>query len=181
LRLNNSSPQPEAGWLAMPRPPCLLSGSLGPRHGPCWLAWQGQDLRDCPLRFVGFHVDLHLLSEPPSALGHSGALDAKCPCSVRLAHNAHFRNRWPSSVGKSHLKWRCGHLFLWMLGETLQPFVCLSTLWCISVLEPCAFVQSLPRFWIFIPVSVFAALWGPVPVFAALWAFCEKENICLVL
>jgi hypothetical protein len=72
LRLNNSSPRPEAGWLAAPRPPCLLPGSLGPRHRPCWLAWQGQDSHDCPLRFVGFHVDPCLLSESPSALWELG-------------------------------------------------------------------------------------------------------------
>jgi hypothetical protein len=77
MRLNNSSPRPEAGWLAMPRPPCLLSGSLGPRHRPHWLAWQGQDLHDCPLRSVGFHVDPRLLSESPSVPEGTGALCAK--------------------------------------------------------------------------------------------------------
>jgi hypothetical protein len=55
LELCNSVSWPEAGRRAVPRPPCLLLGSLSPWHGPCRLAWHDQDLRDSssdPLAFM---------------------------------------------------------------------------------------------------------------------------------
>jgi hypothetical protein len=44
--LSNSQSWPVAGWLAVPRLHCALSGSWSPWHGPCRRAWRDRDLRD---------------------------------------------------------------------------------------------------------------------------------------